>query len=56
MQGTMVSMKALEADRGTLNYRLEVTSTYLDVLEELDLLLVGVDRPSYGCSDPHPNR
>lgn len=36
--------------------RLEVSATDLDVLEELDLLLVGIDRPSYGSSDPHPNR
>ena len=41
---------------GASPHRLEVTSTYLDVLDELDLLLVGIDRPSYGCSDPHPNR
>ncbi len=31
-------------------------STDEDLLGELDMVLIGVDRPGYGGSDRHPNR
>ena len=31
-------------------------STDEGVLEELDMVLIGIDRPTYGLSDPDPDR
>ena len=39
-----------------LSCRYEVMSTDLGVLEELDIVLVGIDRPSYGWSDSDADR
>jgi hypothetical protein len=36
--------------------RYEVLSTDLEVLEELDIVLIGIDRPSYGWSDSDADR
>ena len=37
-------------------HRYEVISTDLGVLEELDIVLIGIDRPSYGWSDSDADR
>ena len=36
--------------------RYEIMSTDEGVLEELDMVLIGIDRPTYGLSDPDPDR
>ena len=36
--------------------RLEARAPREELLEELNAFTVGVDRPSYGQSDPHPRR
>ncbi|KAK9851693.1 hypothetical protein WJX84_006502 [Apatococcus fuscideae] len=41
---------------GVLSCRLEVLGTSQEVLQEVKARLIGVDRPGYGQSDPHPKR
>ncbi|CAL8465337.1 g4872 [Coccomyxa elongata] len=43
-------------NHGIISSRYEVMSTNEGLLAEMDMVLVGIDRPCYGGSDPHPTR
>jgi hypothetical protein len=47
---------SLQVGFGLCGSRLEARAPREELLEELNAFTVGVDRPSYGQSDPHPRR
>lgn len=52
----LASSSVCHASMPMCRCRYEVMSTDEGLLAEMDMVLVGIDRPCYGGSNPHPTR